>query len=251
MLRAGYGIDGGRVEKVMSISQKIRKEFQLLANPAKAKLLAGFFKTGQGEYAQGDRFWGVMVPQTRKIVQKYLAEIKLEDIDIILKKGWHEERLAGVLFLVEKFKKENKEKQKEIFDFYLAHTQHINNWDLVDLSASRIVGGFLENKPKGILHKLSRSGNLWERRIAMIATSWDIWRGDCETAFKIAERLLSDKHDLIHKAVGWMLRECGKKCGEAKLEQFLKANIKKMPRTTLRYAIERFPETKRLKYLKM
>jgi len=250
------------------IFSKIRKEFKVLANPAKAKLLAGFFKTGKGEYAQGDRFWGVMAPETRKIVRKYLAEIKLEDVDIILKKGWHEERLCGLLMLVEKFKKAQarhsmssdrndhetsdvQAEQKKIFDFYLAHAKFINNWDLVDLSAPQIVGGFLAGKSKTILLKLAQSKNLWERRIAILGTFWDIRQGNCETAFKISKMLLNDNHDLIHKAVGWMLRECGKKCGEAQLEKFLNTHIKKMPCTTLRYAIERFPKPKRLKYLKM
>lgn len=233
------------------LSQKISKEFQLLANPAKAKLLAGFFKTGKGEYAQGDRFWGVMVPETRKIVRKYFAEITLEEAEVILEKGWHEERLCALLMLVEKFKAGNEAEKKKIFDFYLAHTKHINNWDLVDVTTPQIVGGFLERKSKAVLVKLAKSQDLWEKRIAILGTFWDIQEGNCEMAFKISRMLLGDKHDLIHKAVGWMLRECGKNCGEKKLEEFLLQNIENMSRTTLRYAIERFPEEKRLKYLKM
>jgi 3-methyladenine DNA glycosylase AlkD len=233
------------------LAQKIRKEFEALANPVKAQLLAGFFKTGIGEYAQGDQFWGVMVPETRKIVKKYSAETGLADIGIILAKGRHEERLCALLMLVEKFKKGSEAEKKEIFDFYLAHTEHVNNWDLVDLSAPQIVGGYLDGKSKIILQRLAKSKNLWVRRIAILGTFWDIREGSCTLAFKISKMLLKDRHDLIHKAVGWMLRECGKNCGEKKLEEFLKANIRQMPRTTLRYAIERFPETKRRKYLKM
>jgi 3-methyladenine DNA glycosylase AlkD len=229
----------------------IRKEFKSLANPEKAKLLAGFFKTGKGEYAEGDHFWGVMVPQTRKIARKYSAEIKIEDLKIILAKGWHEERLCALLMLLEKFEQGSEAEKRKIFDFYLAHTRFVNNWDLVDLSAPRIVGGYLTGKSKAVLLKIARSKNLWERRIGILGTFWDIRQGNCEMAFKVSKILLRDKHDLIHKAVGWMLRECGKKCGEKKLEEFLLQNISQMSRTTLRYAIERFPEKKRLGYLKI
>jgi 3-methyladenine DNA glycosylase AlkD len=230
---------------------RFRREFKTRSNPAQAEILAGFFKTGPGGYAQGDRFWGVMVPQTRQIVQKYAADITLGEIKKILEKGWHEERLGALLMLVAKFKKGSAEEKKKIFAFYLAHMRHVNNWDLVDLSAPQIAGGYLRGKSKAILQKLARSPNLWERRIAIVSTFEDIRQGHSEPAFRISQILLKDKHDLIHKATGWMLRECGKKCGEKKLEEFLRQNIQNMSRTTLRYAIERFPETKRLKYLKM
>lgn len=237
------------------MARKIRREFERRADPAKAKVLAGFFKTGKGEYAEGDRFWGVTVPETRIIVKQYWQVMPLPQIAYGLKVGRHEERLCMVLMLVEKFQAADpttaagRRERKKIFDFYLAHTAYVNNWDLVDSSAPYVVGAYLWGRPKKILEKLARSRNLWERRIAIIATFYDIYRHDCRTTFKIADLLLHDRHDLIHKAVGWMLREVGKRCGEAKLERFLRPRVTAMPRTMLRYAIERFSDTQRRRYL--
>lgn len=226
----------------------LRKEFARRANPAKAKILSSFFKTGKGEYAEGDRFYGITVPETRKIAKRYSA-LSFAEMKHLLEIGWHEERLCALLLLVERFKKGDLDERKTIFDFYLAHTKYINNWDLVDVTAHHIVGAYLFGKPKTILVKLAHSKNLWERRVAIIATFYDIYRKDSWATFLIADMLLHDEHDLIHKAVGWMLREVGKRCGRATLERFLKPRYKKMPRTMLRYAIERFPEPLRRKYL--
>lgn len=224
-------------------------EFKKLANPQKAKTLAGFFKTGKGEYGEGDIFLGITVPQTRGIVKKYADKINLPETEKLLRSKFHEERLAALLILVEKYKKGSAAEKEKIFRFYLKNTKYINNWDLVDLSSRDVVGAFLDGKPKNILYKLARSKNLWERRIAIVSTYHYIKRKKCGETFKISEILLNDKHDLIHKAVGWMLREAGKNCSEKILEDFLKSRYKNMPRTMLRYAIEKFPENKRKKYL--
>ena len=172
--------------------------------------------------------------------KKYIKDATLEDLAVVLRNGWHEERLCSLIILVEKFKKADEKNQKEIYDFYLANTRYINNWDLVDVTVGTIVGGYLYDRPKDILFKLARSSNLWERRIAIIATFYDIYKGRAQTTLKIADILLNDKHDLIHKAVGWMLREVGKRCSRKELEKYLKPRYKKMPRTMLRYTIEHF-----------
>lgn len=229
--------------------RRLKKDLTRRASPARAKILAGFFKTGKGEYGQGDKFYGVRVPATRSIAKKYVKTLTLSGIDFLLRRGWHEERLCALLILVDKFKQGSGAERKKIFDFYLRHSRFVNNWDLVDLSARHIVGAYLWGKSKNILFDLASSKNLWQRRIAAIATFYDIANEDPRPTFKIADMLLQDKHDLIHKAVGWMLREAGKRCGEKILEDFLKPRYKKMPRTMLRYAIERFPEKKRRLYL--
>jgi len=227
-----------------------RKELGSKANQEKAKVLQGFFKTGKGEYGEGDIFLGIVVPEQRKIAKKF-ADLELAELQKLLESKIHEERLASLFILVAKFKKakENEKLRKEIFDFYLANTRNINNWDLVDLSAPNIVGNYLIDKDKSILFKLAKSKNLWEKRIAVLATFEFIRRNEFETTFRIAEILLNDNHDLIHKAVGWMLREIGKRDPEAE-EKFLKKHYGKMPRTMLRYAIEKFDEKKRRFYLK-
>ena len=231
----------------MSLAQA-RKDLRSLADTKKAAFFPYFFKTGKGEYGEGDKFLGVTVPAIRRVANKHI-ELSLKDIDALLKSPWHEDRLLGVIILTYQFDRGDEPLRKKIFDFYLAHTKCINNWDLVDASASRIVGAYLEGKDTKILDRLARSKLIWERRIAMISTLYFTWNGNPEPALRIAERLLDDEHDLMHKAVGWMLREVGKRCSEAKLEHFLKRNLKRMPRTTLRYAIERFPEAKRRGYL--
>ena len=226
----------------------LKTELQKSANIEKAKILQGFFKTGKGEYAEGDIFLGVTVPETRKIAKKY-AELPFEDITELLKSKIHEERLTALLLIIEKYKKSDNTEKENIIKFYLNNTKYINNWDLVDLSAHQLLGSFIENKDKSIIFKLAKSENLWKRRIAIIATYHFIKNRHYELTFKIAEILLEDKHDLIQKAVGWMLREVGKREQNAE-EDFLKQHYKKMPRTMLRYSIERFDTKKRNNYLK-
>lgn len=225
------------------------KELNSLANPQKAEVLMRFFKCGKGEYGEGDLFLGVVVPEQRKIVKKYYAGISLAGIRKLMNGKFHEYRLAGLLMLVEKFERAGEKSRKDIFEFYLKNIQRINNWDLVDLTAPKIAGAHLLNKDRKILYKLAKSKNLWERRIAILATFYFIRNNQFEDAFKIAEILLSDTHDLIHKAVGWMLREAGKR-DQKSAEIFLQKHCQKMPRTMLRYAIERFEEKKRKIYLK-
>lgn len=211
--------------------------------------MQAFFKTGPGEYAAGDVFYGIAAPQIKKLVKKY-RDITCGEIKLLLRSPMHEERLLALLILVHRFMKGDERVKKRIFDLYLGHTASINNWDLVDLTAYHIVGEFLRDKPKGVLKKLARSDNLWERRIAIVSTFAFIKRGDCGQTLSIARILLKDTHDLIHKAVGWMLREAGKRCCREKEELFLRRYCRAMPRTMLRYAIERFPEDLRKKYLK-
>lgn len=228
----------------------IRAEFKKKANPKKAEGAMRFFKTKKGEYGAGDIFLGLTVPETRAIAKKYYS-LALSRVTYLLQEGKHEERLASLFILVHRFKQGSAEEQKKIFDIYLKNTKYINNWDLVDASAHYIVGAYLHGKPKTVLYKLARSKNLWEKRIAMVATWHDIQKGKPEEAFKIADMLFGDSHDLIHKASGWMLREAGKRNGHATLEKYLRPRVSKMPRTALRYAIEHFPEPKRQLYLKI
>ncbi len=221
-----------------------------LANPKKAKVLSGFFKTGKGQYGEGDIFLGISVPKIRKLVKKY-KKLSLMEIEKLLMNLIHEHRLAALLILVEKYKYGTVIERKEIFDFYLKNLKKINNWDLVDSSAERIVGEYLYiYSNEKTLYNLARSDNLWERRIAIIATYAFIKKGKFNDTLAIAETLLSDKQDLIHKAVGWMLREMGKRGGMKELEGFLMKYHKTMPRTMLRYAIEKFSKEKREFYMR-
>jgi 3-methyladenine DNA glycosylase AlkD len=209
----------------------------------------GFFKTGKGEYGEGDRFLGIRVPVIRKCVKEYL-DISLDDTLKILESPFHEARLLALLILVKKYSLEKTSGGKNaIYRSYLKNTKYINNWDLVDLSAAQIVGAHLFSRERKPLYRLARSKDLWERRISIISTFHFIRKGDFADTLKIAELLLHDRHDLIHKAVGWMLREVGKRDLNVE-EEFLMKYYKVMPRTMLRYAIERFPEKKRLSYLK-
>jgi len=223
-------------------------ELNSLANPEQAKILQRFFKTSEGEYGEGDIFLGIKVPAQRKIAKKYTG-LSLVKIQKLLESEIHEHRLTGILILVDKFKKSKEEERGNIFNFYIKNTKNINNWDLVDLGAPNIVGEFLSDKKKGILYELAESKNIWEKRIAIISTMSFIRKGEYKDALRISEILLNDKHDLIHKAVGWMLREIGKKDIETEKE-FLKKHYKKMPRTMLRYAIEKFPEKERQHWMK-
>jgi len=227
---------------------KIRKETRKTADPKRAALLRRFFKTGPGEYGEGDVFLGLTVPQSREIAKKY-SDLKLAEAEKLIHSKIHEERLIALLILVIKFKSSDEGDREKIYHFYLKNTKFINNWDLVDLSADKIVGSYLLDKNKNILTQLAHSKNVWERRIAVLATFDFIKNSKFSDALKIARILLNDSHDLIHKAVGWMLREVGKKSLKTE-EKFLRPHYKKMPRTMLRYAIEKFPEKKRQKYLK-
>jgi 3-methyladenine DNA glycosylase AlkD len=224
----------------------LRKEVELSANPEKADILQRFFKTGPGQYGEGDVFIGIVVPLSRKIAKKY-ANLADEDILILLKSKIHEERLIALLILIFQFEKGDEQKKEQVFQLYLQHTAFINNWDLVDLSAYKIVGAHLDERPKEILYNLAQSKNLWERRISIVSTFHYIRQGEYDDTLAIAGILLNDRQDLIHKAVGWMLREVGKRCSEEAEEIFLRKHSREMPRTMLRYAIERFsPEKKRL-----
>ena len=231
------------------ILDNLRKDLNLYASPQKAAVLKRFFKTGEGQYGEGDIFLGVQVPDSRKIVRKY-ADISLDNTLQLLRSKIHEERLIALLIMVEKSRCAEESGKEILFKKYLENTQYINNWDLVDLSADKIVGSYLFEKPKDILYSLATSENLWERRIAILATFDFIKKGFYVDTLRIVEIVLNDEHDLIQKAAGWMLREIGKRCSQEVLEQFLLANYKQMPRTMLRYAIERLPKDLRLQYLK-
>lgn len=228
------------------------QDVKALADPVRAKASQRFFKTGIGEYGEGDLFLGLTVPQCRELAKKY-QDLSFIDVTKILTSPIHEERLIALLILVERYKKAEKKDKEYIFHFYLAHIVYINNWDFVDLSADKIVGQWLFDNGKtlkiDLLTKLATSDSVWERRIAIMATFRFIKNNLPEETFRVAELLLNDTHDLIHKAVGWMLREVGKRCSVEVEESFLRKHYKNMPRTMLRYAIERFPEKKRLGYL--
>jgi 3-methyladenine DNA glycosylase AlkD len=227
---------------------EIRARLQRLGTKKRAKVSQRFFKTGPGEYGEGDIFIGVTVPGLRRLATSYQA-LTLTEVTQLLRSMIHEERLLALLILVRSYGRGDEHAQKRIYELYLKNTRHINNWDLVDASAEHIVGAFLLGKGKKPLYVLARSKDLWERRIAITATFHFIKRNAFAETLKIAKILLADKEDLIHKAVGWMLREVGKRHLQSEV-QFLKEHYKEMPRTMLRYAIERFPESKRQRYLK-
>ncbi len=232
------------------MNEKILREIYSHKNPNKAKNLSRFFKTGQGQYGAGDMFLGLTAPISRKIALKH-KDISFREIKLLLKNKIHEVRLIGLIILVRRYKVGIAKEKGKIVKFYLKNIKYINNWDLVDLSASQILGDYLlEKNNKNILLKLTRSKNLWEQRIAMISTAAFIRRGEMAWTIKIARIFLNHKHDLIHKATGWMLREVGKK-NVKELRRFLDANLSKIPRTMLRYATERLPEKLRLRYLHM
>ena len=221
----------------------LKRELSQAADPHRARNLAWFFKTGKGEYGFGDKFIGITVPEQRRIARRY-RDLRLAGIAKLLRSPIHEHRFTALEILVARYEAGGKEAKRCIFDFYLKHTRMINNWDLVDTSAPYIVGEHLANRSRRVLYRLARSPSLWQRRIAMVATMAFIKRGDLNETFAIAELLLADEHDLIHKAVGWMLREAGKASPPA-LIRFLKRNYLRLPRTALRYAIERLPERQR------
>jgi len=225
----------------------IREQLRDLASPETAVLLQRFFKTGPGQYGEGDVFLGIKVPPMRALAKQYL-DADLGTIESLLRSKYHEERFFALVLLMQRYKHGSEKDRIASYVLYLSNTRHINNWDLVDVSAPRIVGRHLQDKPRTELYRLARSPLLWERRISIIATSWFISLNEFGDTLNIAEILLHDKHDLMHKAVGWMLREVGKR--DLAIEQdFLKKHYHDMPRTMLRYAIERFPEQLRKEYL--
>ena len=225
----------------------LRSRLRSHAIPDNVAILQRFFKTGAGEYGEGDRFIGVKVPAIRVVCRACRDASEAVALELLRSKV-HEERLLALLMLVDRFERGDARTRRRIFDAYLASTAFINNWDLVDASAGQIVGQWLASRNRSRLSRLARSSSVWERRIAMVATFAFIRAGDFETTFRIADALMSDDHDLIHKATGWMLREVGKRDGTA-LRRFLAPRYRTMPRTALRYAIERFPESDRKRYL--
>jgi 3-methyladenine DNA glycosylase AlkD len=230
------------------IVRNIRKKLRQLGSEEKAKVLQRFFKTGPGAYGEGDVFIGVRVPDLRKLVKEY-QDITIKEVMQLLRSSIHEERLFALLILVSKYSKGNETVKKRIYELYLQTTKFINSWDLVDGSAQHIVGAFLMDKSKEPIYRLAKSNSLWERRIAILSTFHFIKHDNYSETLKISKILLTDEQDLIHKAVGWMLREIGKRHISTE-EIFLKKYYKRMPRTMLRYAIEKFPESKRKKYLR-
>ncbi|MFH2134786.1 MAG: DNA alkylation repair protein [Pseudomonadota bacterium] len=232
----------------MSKANEISAQLHALASPDTAAILQGFFKTGPGQYGAGDVFLGIKIPPLRALAKQH-RDADLVAIASLLASKYHEERMFALLLLMQFYKTADETGQQAAYDLYLANTARINNWDLVDVSAPHIVGRHLEQRPRGILLQLARSDSLWERRIAIISTLHFIRQNDFTDTLHIAEMLLDDEHDLMHKAVGWMLREVGKR--EQKLEErFLKQHYPRLPRTALRYAIERFAPQLREQYLK-
>jgi len=218
-----------------------------LANPKKAEFLAGFFKTRKGQYAEGDRFLGITVPAIRQLSRQF-RQLVLTDCELLLQSAYNDERLLSLLILVEQYRKGDLGVRKKVYGVYLKNRHRINNWNLVDGSAPYIVGAHLLQRDRSLLYKLAKSRSLWDRRIAVLATFAFIRADDFADTLKLTEQLLGDQHDLMHKACGWMLREVGKR-NQSVLESFLRQHHDAMPRTMLRYAIERFPPAKRTAYL--
>ena len=226
----------------------VERELHALANKRTAEILQRFFKTGPGEYGEGDRFLGIRVPQLRALVRRFRL-LAHEHVLNLLHSPWHEQRLLALLLLVEQYRHGTDAERDAIYRAYLENTHYINNWDLVDSSAEHIVGSHLDPGKLAVLEELARSESLWERRIAMLATFHWIKQGQFRPALRMAKLLLKDPHDLIHKAVGWMLREVGKRDVTVE-EKFLREHYRNMPRTMLRYAIERLPERRRRQYMR-
>jgi 3-methyladenine DNA glycosylase AlkD len=225
----------------------VRTRLRALAVPANVAILQRFFKTGPGEYGEGDRFIGVKVPGIRIVCRECRGAADAVVLELLRSKV-HEERLLALLMLVDRFEHGDERARRLVHETYLANTAFINNWDLVDASAPQIVGGWLQSRSRAPLVRLARSASLWERRIAIVATWTFIRAREFDDTFRIADLLMNDEHDLIHKAMGWMLREVGKRDGQA-LRRYLSSRYRRMPRTALRYAIERFPEAERRRYL--
>jgi 3-methyladenine DNA glycosylase AlkD len=229
-------------------AEKVVLYLKSLSDPVIAENSQRFFKTAKGEYGYGDIFLGIRVPVIRETVKKY-KELKLSEVTKLIKSKYHEVRLFALLVLVYNFKNENIEGQEKIYNLYMKHRKYVNNWDLVDSSAPYIVGAWLCNRDKAILYELALSNRLWERRISILATAFFISQGHFNDTLKISTILLNDNEDLIHKAVGWMLREVGKK-NRLVEEKYLRSRYKKMPRTMLRYAVEKFEPERRREYLR-
>lgn len=227
---------------------RIQKELRVVASKQRAEISQRFFKTGPGEYGEGDVFIGVTMPQQRFIAKRHL-DLAIAETQLLLDSEVHEERMMGLLILTYQYPKATTAGKKDIYDFYIANTGRVNNWDLVDVTAPKIVGAYLLENNRQILVRLAKSNLLWDKRIAIISTQAFIAHRESEWTFKIALMLLEDTEDLIHKATGWTLREVGKKCGEEVEKEFLDEYVNRMPRTMLRYAIERFPEQQRQEYL--
>lgn len=230
---------------------ELKNELRSYINPEKAAFYPSFFKSKPGQYAEGDRFLGVTVPHQRKVANKYKS-LPLSDIEKLLESSWHEERLTALLILVLQMRSGPAEEQTERYRFYLAHMDRVNNWDLVDTSARDIVGLYIYHNPSEIdmFEHLARSDVLWERRIAMVGTYYFLIKGDPSVTLRLAEILMHDPEDLMHKAVGWMLREMGKRCDQHLLTEFLDAHAHEMPRTMLRYSIEHLSKSNRQQYLR-
>ena len=228
--------------------EQLKIDLAQAGDPERARNLSRFFKTGPGEYGEGDKFRGIRVPVLRILSKKYRT-LNFDQTVELLHSEWHEDRMTALFILTIQYQKGNESVRKNIVDTYLRNTEWINNWDLVDCSAHKILGHWLLNKNIDLLEKLADSKSLWERRIAVISTATFIWKQRYEVPLKICEKLIYDDQDLIHKAVGWMLREIGNKNKEAEIK-FLKKYYSTMPRTALRYAIEKFPENERQKYLR-
>lgn len=232
----------------MPTAAAIEKHLRSLGNPQGAQSAARFFKTGPGQYGEGDRFLGLGAAALHRLAKEN-KDVPLTILEELLHSSWHEVRTLSLLVMVRQVAKAEDELRKEVYDLYLANTRFVNNWDLVDCSAPQLVGAYLFPRSRKPLHRLARSKSLWERRIAMVATQYFIRQGDFEETLKLAAMLCGDREDLIHKATGWMLREVGKR-DVAVLEKFLKEKCQALPRTALRYAIERFAPEKRQMYLK-
>lgn len=226
-------------------SEIIIQELASLATEEKRQVLPRFFKTGKGEYGEGDKFLGVVVPSTRIVAKRY-KDTSLDELSSLLLSEWHESRLCALLIMVEQWKKADAHERKILFDFYMSHTNRINNWDLVDLSAPTIVGGYLLDKPRGILYQLAESNCLWDNRIAIVSTFAFIKQNDSDDTYRLALKMMNHKHDLMHKAIGWMLRESGKRDDARRLFTFVDKHRHIMPRTMLRYAIEKFSDSERM-----
>ena len=228
--------------------KQLEKELQKSGNPSKAKIYSRFFKTGKGGYGEGDVFIGLTVPEQRALAKKYV-NLSITDVEKLLSNKIHEYRLTGFFILTYKFEKADEKEKEKIVDFYLRNKHCANNWDLIDCVADKILGRYLFDKKKDVIYELAKSSSLWDRRIAIISTFYFIKNNKFDDTLRISEILLDDKHDLIHKAVGWMLREVGKKDQNIE-EEFLLKYYKIMPRTMLRYAIEKFDSEKRQFYLR-
>lgn len=225
-------------------------ELKSAGNSEKSAFLPRFFKTGPGEYGEGDRFLGVTVPQQRAIAKRYFQQLSLQEYTDLIKSPFHEVRLTTLLMLVYRYEKtKSEEGQKELVEFYLSNLDFVNNWDLVDSSCYQILGHFYWKKDKSLFYELADSGHLWRQRLAMISSYFWIKKGEFADALALAEKLKNHPHDLMHKAVIWMLREIGNRDFEVEIE-FLKKHYQAMPRTALRYAIEKFPEELRQDFLK-